>query len=230
MSRFALAVVLGLSAGCTVCDGCRVDAVVGGNSLVSLAPSLRQARHEFFPDDPVFVTARSAARHGAAGVGGSETKGLVYHTSGSMRAGLRLSRDAAAPVGGVSVSPSVFVGAGQTAFDLPDGISVFADPATLRLDSISIVPEVTVSRDIRAQDYLVRLRAGGGVEMAYVRTTLRSALLDLSDHHRGLTPYAVAGADILPDTGRWALGVELRQVDRENWQVRGEIRLPIIGN
>lgn len=214
---------------------------------------MRQAGARFFPQDlfdrgslrraasgggptgrAVSVAAADGpSRRAALSIGQADDgafRGTVVDRQTALRAGVSVTRQTVLGNGFV-LETALFAGVGQSGYRLPDGLGIFGDPMDIQLSSVTVAPELRLVRQVHLGRVRVDLTAGGGVEASTVRTTLRSALFDLSDRYSGLSPYATLGVTVSGDAPRWTLALDARSIpDASGWQMRGELRVPLSRN
>lgn len=88
------------------------------------------------------------------------------------------------------------VSIGQARYHLPDGVDVFLDPLTLRVDSLAVSAHLGPAFDLgEIGPFFMTLKTGAGLEWVYARIRANSALIALERHETFFDQYLYAAFD-----------------------------------
>lgn len=106
-------------------------------------------------------------------------------------------RQALPPVGPLLWDASVTAAVGRRRYRLPQGIGILTDPAVISFTAASLTGRVSASWMWQMpRDMQVKLSASLGAELAYIRTHIRSALIDRPAITRHLSPVTGLAAEL----------------------------------
>jgi len=225
----AAASVLAVFSGCTgACQGCRSALVLGQDRRGHVEPALRVTAARFVMA-PAAVPARN--RPPAFGLEiDPEVLGPDSDTPHDLvrdrLIGLRLSRETDLGAG-FGLEASVLTGIGESRYRLPKGMGILTDPVDIGFRSLSVTPELALSRraDLGALSGQVVL--GLGMQAARSRVTVRSALLDVSETVMTRRPYARLGLVLEEPRRGVALAGEARVYEGRAAEIGAEMRLTL---
>lgn len=124
----------------------------------------------------------------------------------------------------LGLSAMLHLDAGQSAWHLPQGLGLFADPMDIRITTRSLAPELRAHWDRPvAGDTRIGLSGGAGLLLTQSRTQVRSALIALDHRSRQSQPYAVAGLSIrraLPGAARAGIALDVAAARPRGVQAR----------
>jgi hypothetical protein len=184
--------VLILPAGCGGCPAttCKVALTAGGDGMAHVAPALEATAAQFLGSG----SADPGGGMAEGGPGGlprlplgrdtlSADSDTAHRRLSDRRLGLRV--EAGAPLSRhLAAFAAMSIAAGQSRHLLPQGLGPLADPMRIGFDRISVTPEMGVRwtrplPDVAGGKTDLTLTLSAGQEISRVRTTVRSALLDV---------------------------------------------------
>lgn len=224
--RLALSVVIvAVAAGCSPCmtGQCRTSMSLGSSADGQVPGALEATADQFLGEPhlrPDPVPAASSARTGTIRLSRdtlSPDSDTPHHKSLGRQLSLRneVSTELAPGLRGVA---SLTAGLAQSRYHLPDGLGVLADPTTIGFSSVSVDPALglvwTPGLDLPSGGQL-HLGIAAGREVARIRTTVRSALLDVTNYSTQSQGYVEFGLGLeLPPPHQGDVGTELALTGR----------------
>lgn len=183
---------------------------------------------------PALEATADAFLGGSGSIGGGAGGGGVlgpdsttpYRLTGDRQIALRLAR----PVplqGGWSVEPGLRLAAGQSRFHLPQGMGILTDPTQVGFQTLALTPEASLVYSRPLGPVVGSVRLGGGVQLAQVTTTLRSALLDVRHSGRVSSGVVWLGFGLADPARGLAAVVEGRVYQGRRAEFGAELRMDL---
>lgn len=138
--------------------------------------------------------------------------------------GVRLSRETGLGAG-FGLEASVLTGIGESRYRLPQGMGILTDPVEIGFRSLSVTPELALTRPVGLGPLEGKAVLGLGVQAARSHVTVRSALLDVSETVVTRRPYARLGAEL--SHGPVTLSGEARVYEGRSAEIGAGMRLAL---
>lgn len=248
--RYAQLLVVSAFTGLAGCnDGpanCCAVAVIGGrDGMAHTGPALEATATQFLAPSPSTSTGQSSAGpSGSARSDGfprlplgrdtlSPDSSTAHRHLSDHRLGIRVQTDLplSAQTGAFA---ALSLSGGQSRHLLPQGLGPLADPMQIGFDRLSVTPEIGIRwvrplAEVAGAKTDLTLALSAGQEVSRVRTTLRSALLNVTNYSTVRQSFVSLGADVMltPVGGGPQIEavVQLRQMSGGDRVLHSELRL-----